>query len=46
MILLLFLYSLEENKFAYSTKFSTFHMKSINPLQKYPHLIESYAYIL
>ena len=26
--------------------YCTFYIKSINPTQKYPHMIESYAYIL
>ena len=43
--LLLFLYSLGENKFVYFNKFLPFNRKSINPIQKYPHIIESDAYI-
>ena len=43
IILSFFLCSLGENKFAYSNKLLSFNMKSINPIQKYPHIIESYA---
>ena len=45
-ILSFLLYLLGENKFVYSTKLLPFNMKSINPIQKYPHVVESYAYIL
>ena len=37
---------LGEDKFVYSLKFLPFNMKSINPMQKYLHIIKSYAYIL
>ena len=41
-----FIYSLAENKFIYFNKLLPFNMKSINPIQKYPHIIESCACIL
>ena len=41
-----FSYSLGEYKFAYSNNFLPLNMKSINPIQKYPHIIESCAWIL
>ena len=43
IILAFFLYSLGQNKFVYSNKRLPFNMKPINPIQKYPHIIESYA---
>ena len=46
IILSFFLYSLGENEFLYSNKLLPFNMKSITLMQKYPHIIESYAYIL
>ena len=46
MILLFFLYSFEKNKFVKSRKLLPFNIKSINFLQKYPHIIESYVSIL
>ena len=42
----LFLYSLGENKFVYSNKLLPLNMKSINPMKKYLHIIESYACVL
>ena len=30
-----------ENKFVYSNKLLPFNIKSTNPIQKYPHIIES-----
>ena len=41
-----FLYSLGEDKFVYSNKRLPFKMKSISPIQKYPHIMESYGCIL
>ena len=41
-----FWYSLGENKFVYSNKRLPVNIKSINPIQKYPHVIEWYAFIL
>ena len=38
-----FLKSCGENK---SVNFLPANIKSINPIQKYPHIIESYAFIL
>ena len=46
MILPLFLYSLGQNKFVYSNKLLPLNMKSINQIQKYTHIIESYSSIL
>ena len=46
IILSFFLYSLGENKFAFSNKLLPFNMKSINPIQKYQYIIEFYACIL
>ena len=46
IILSFFLYSLGEKKFVQSSKSLPFSIKSINPLQKYQHIIESYACIL
>ena len=46
IILSLFLHSLGENKFVYSNELFPFNIKPINPRQKYPHIIESYACIL
>ena len=43
IILAFFLYSFGENKFVYSNKRLPFNMKPINPIQNYPHIIESYA---
>ena len=40
IILSLFQYLLRENKFVYSNQLLPFKMKSINPVQKYPHVIE------
>ena len=39
----IFLYSLGVNKFVYSNKLLPLNMKSINPIQKYPHILELYA---
>ena len=41
-----FFYSLGENKCVYSDKRLPFNMKSLSPILKYLHIIESYAYIL
>ena len=35
-----------EKRFAYSVKPFPLNIKSINPMQTYPHIIESYACIL
>ena len=35
-----------EKRFIYSVKVFPLSIKSINPMQKYPHIIESYACIL
>ena len=35
-----------EKRFVYSVKVFPASIKSINPIQKYPHIIESYACIL
>ena len=35
-----------EKRFAYSVKVFPLSIKSINPIQKYPHISESYASIL
>ena len=35
-----------EKRFVNSVKVSTASIKSIYPIQKYPHIIESHAYIL
>ena len=35
-----------EKGFVYSVKVFPLSIKSINPIQKYPHIIESYACIL
>ena len=45
-ILAFFLQSLGENRFVESSKLLPFKIKSINPIQKYPCIIESYACIL
>ena len=45
-ILSFFLYSFGENKIVYSNKLLPFIMKSITPLEKHPHITESYACIL
>ena len=37
---------LGENKLVYSNRLLPFNIKPINPIQKYPHIIESYACIL
>ena len=42
-ILVLFYY-LGENKLVWSNKLLPISMKSINQIQKYPHIIELYAY--
>ena len=34
-----------EKRFVYSIKFFPLNIKSINPIQKYPHITESYACI-
>ena len=39
IILSFILYSLEENKFVYSNKLLRFNIKSINLIQKCPHII-------
>ena len=44
--ILSFFYSLGENKCVYSDKRLPFNMKSLSPILKYLHIIESYAYIL
>ena len=36
----------DEKIFAKSVKVFSLNIKSINPIQKYPHIIESYACIL
>ena len=41
-----FFYSVGENKFVYCNKFLAFNIRSINPIQKYLHIIESNACIL
>ena len=41
-----FLYSLRENKFVYSNKPLPLSMKSINAIEKYPHIIELFDCIL
>ena len=46
MILPFFAYPLGENKFVYSNKLLPFNMKSINQIQQYPHIIESYVCII
>ena len=35
-----------KKRFVYSIKVFPLNIKSINPIQKYPHITESYAYIL
>ena len=35
-----------EKRFVYSVKVFPLNIKSINPIQKYPHITESYACIL
>ena len=35
-----------EKRFVNSVKFFPASIKLINPIQKYPHIMESYAYIL
>ena len=35
-----------EKRFAYSVKLFPLNIKSINPMQKYPHITQSYACIL
>ena len=44
VLFVIFLYSLGENRFVYSNKLLP--LKSVNPIQKCPHIIESYAFIL
>ena len=50
IILSFFLYSLGENNFLCSNKLLPFNIKSINPIQNYPHIAESmfvfYKYLL
>ena len=46
MSLAFFSYSLGENKFVYSNKLLPFNMKSINQIQQYPHIIESFSCII
>ena len=46
MLLSLFLYWLGENTFVYLNKPLPFNIKSINQIQKYPHIIELLASIL
>ena len=46
IVLPFLLNSLDENKFVYCNKLLAFSMISINPIQNYPHIIESYACIL
>ena len=41
-----FLKSLGEKRFGYSVKVFPLNVKSINPIQKYPHITELYACIL
>ena len=41
-----FLKLFDEKRFVYSVKVFPLNIKSINPIQKYPHIIESYACIL
>ena len=36
----------DEKRFVNSVKVFPFNIKSINPIQKYPHITESYACIL
>ena len=36
---------IRENKFVYSNKLLTYNMKSLRPIQKHLHIIESYACI-
>ena len=43
IILSLFSYSIRENKLACSNKLLPYNIKSINSIQKFPHMIESYA---
>ena len=38
--------SLGEKRFVYSVNVFPLNIKLINPIQKYPHIIESYACIL
>ena len=45
-VLILPCHSAHNRKFLYSNKLLPFNMKLINPIQKYPHFIESYAYSL
>ena len=46
IILSFFSYLLGENKFIESNKLLALNIKSINPIQKYLHITESYAYVL
>ena len=41
-----FLKLFDEKRFVYLVKFFPASIKPINPIQKYPHIIESYACIL
>ena len=41
-----FLKSFGEKRFVYSVKVCPLNIKSINPIQKYPHITDSYACIL
>ena len=44
--IVIFVKSLSEKIFVYSVNFLSDNIKLINPIQKYPHIIESYACIL
>ena len=46
IIFTFFLYSFGETKFLYANKLLPFKIKSVKPIQKYPHVTESYACIL
>ena len=46
IVLSFFLYFFGENKLLYTNKLLTFNKQSINPIQWYPYIIESYAFIL
>ena len=46
IISLFLLKSLDEKRFVTSVKVLPTNIKLINPIQKYPHIIESYACIL
>ena len=45
-ILILFSNSFYIHEFVHSNKLLPFNIKSINSIQKYPHIIESYASVL